>query len=250
MRRCSSRVGRPALAAAFAIGCATSPPAPEVPSWHRGNEGLRVEDSERALWDEAREAVAEIEADDDFVANTTFDAYLAQVLGSLALELDDRAPKLRARVVKGARRGAAALPNGVILLSSSLLADLANEAELAAVLGHEAAHVVLRHSLVANRYAGVTHVDVTDISQDQADEIKGKLSEHGLTISGLGYYPNALVADHEEAHHAALRLATVWRDAGKFQQAADLIVPIHDWFTEGFDTPDLKDAKALLDELD
>lgn len=49
------------------------------------------------------------------------------------------------------------------------------------------------------RYAGVTHVDVTDITQDQADEIKGKVSDRGLSISGLGYYPNPLVADHEEA---------------------------------------------------
>ena len=49
------------------------------------------------------------------------------------------------------------------------------------------------------RYAGVTHIDVTDLSQDQADEIKGKVSERGLTISGLGYYPNALVRDHAEA---------------------------------------------------
>ena len=49
------------------------------------------------------------------------------------------------------------------------------------------------------RYAGVTHVDVTDITQDQADEIKGKVTERGLTISGLGYYPNPLVADHAEA---------------------------------------------------
>lgn len=49
------------------------------------------------------------------------------------------------------------------------------------------------------RYAGVTHVDVTDLSQDKADEIKGKVTERGLTISGLGYYPNPLVADPSEA---------------------------------------------------
>lgn len=49
------------------------------------------------------------------------------------------------------------------------------------------------------RYAGVTHIDVTDLTQDEADLIKGKVSEHGLSISGLGYYPNPLVADREEA---------------------------------------------------
>ncbi len=48
------------------------------------------------------------------------------------------------------------------------------------------------------RYAGVTHVDVTDLSQTQADEIVGKLAEKNVEISSLGYYPNPLVADMEE----------------------------------------------------
>jgi class 3 adenylate cyclase/predicted ATPase len=48
---------------------------------------------------------------------------------------------------------------------------------------------------------------------------------------------------------AATSLARLWRDQGKRQQARDLLAPIYDWFTEGFDTLDLKEAKALLDEL-
>ena len=40
-----------------------------------------------------------------------------------------------------------------------------------------------------------------------------------------------------------------WGDQGKSQQAIDLLAPVYGWFTEGFDTPDLKDAKAVLDEL-
>ena len=48
---------------------------------------------------------------------------------------------------------------------------------------------------------------------------------------------------------AATSLARLWRDQGERQQAQDLLAPIYDWFTEGFDTPDLKDAKALLDKL-
>ena len=39
------------------------------------------------------------------------------------------------------------------------------------------------------------------------------------------------------------------RNQGKFVQARDLLAPIYGWFTEGFDTPVLQDAKALLDEL-
>jgi predicted ATPase len=40
-----------------------------------------------------------------------------------------------------------------------------------------------------------------------------------------------------------------WRDQGKRDQARDLLAPVYGWFTEGFDTLDLKQAKALLDEL-
>ena len=48
---------------------------------------------------------------------------------------------------------------------------------------------------------------------------------------------------------AATSLARLWRDQGQRAQARDLLAPVYGWFTEGFDTADLKDAKALLDEL-
>jgi predicted ATPase len=48
---------------------------------------------------------------------------------------------------------------------------------------------------------------------------------------------------------AALDLARLWRDQGKCTEARDLLAPIYGWFTEGFDTPVLQDAKALLDQL-
>jgi class 3 adenylate cyclase/predicted ATPase len=48
---------------------------------------------------------------------------------------------------------------------------------------------------------------------------------------------------------AATTLARLWRDQGKRSEARDLLAPIYGWFTEGFDTPVLQDAKALLDEL-
>jgi hypothetical protein len=44
-------------------------------------------------------------------------------------------------------------------------------------------------------------------------------------------------------------IARQWRDQGKCAQAHDLFAPIYGWFTEGFDTTDLKDARALLEEL-
>jgi predicted ATPase len=48
---------------------------------------------------------------------------------------------------------------------------------------------------------------------------------------------------------AATSLARLWRDQGKRTETRDLLAPIYGWFTEGFDTPVLQDAKALLDEL-
>jgi predicted ATPase len=48
---------------------------------------------------------------------------------------------------------------------------------------------------------------------------------------------------------AAMSMARLWRDQGKRQQAHDLLAPVYGWFTEGFDTLDLKEAKAVLDEL-
>ncbi len=48
---------------------------------------------------------------------------------------------------------------------------------------------------------------------------------------------------------AAMSMARLWRDQGKRQQARDLLAPLYGWFTEGFETLDLKEAKALLDEL-
>ena len=47
----------------------------------------------------------------------------------------------------------------------------------------------------------------------------------------------------------AMSLARLWRDQGRGREAYELLAPVYGWFTEGFGTRDLKDAKALLDEL-
>jgi predicted ATPase len=68
------------------------------------------------------------------------------------------------------------------------------------------------------------------------------------------YFERALaVARAQQAKswelRASMSLARLWRDQGKVQQARELLAPVYQWFTEGFDTRDLKEAKALLDEL-
>jgi hypothetical protein len=68
-----------------------------------------------------------------------------------------------------------------------------------------------------------------------------------------GFERALAVANEQQARsfelRAAMGLARLWRDQGKRGEARDLLAPIYGWFTEGFDTPDLKDAKALLDEI-
>jgi predicted ATPase len=68
------------------------------------------------------------------------------------------------------------------------------------------------------------------------------------------YFESALaVARKQQAKSWELRAATsmaqLWREQGKPQQARELLAPVYGWFTEGFDTLDLKEAKALLDKL-
>jgi predicted ATPase len=67
------------------------------------------------------------------------------------------------------------------------------------------------------------------------------------------YHQAVAVAKRQSAKPFELRastsLARLWRDQGKRNEARDLLAPICGWFTEGFDTPDLKEAKVLLEQL-
>ncbi len=68
------------------------------------------------------------------------------------------------------------------------------------------------------------------------------------------YFHKALeVARQQQAKswelRAATSLARLWQQQGKVAEARELLAPVYNWFTEGFDTVDLQDAKALLSEL-
>ncbi len=68
-------------------------------------------------------------------------------------------------------------------------------------------------SKAERRYAGVTHVDVTTFNRGQADEVRGILDEAGVELSGLGYYPNPLSPDRDEAQKCIKHLQKVIRAA-------------------------------------
>jgi len=84
---------------------------------------------------------------------------------------------------------------------------------------------------------------------------KGQLLlQQGHTEAAEELYRKALsFAREQEAKlwelRAAVSLARLCRDQGRHAEAHDLLAPVYGWFTEGFDTPDLKNVKALLDAL-
>ncbi len=93
--------------------------------------------------------------------------------------------------------------------------------------------------------------------------LKGELTLQESKVTGHrsqaqeeaeAYFHKAIaIAQKQQAKswelRAATSLARLWQQQGKMAEARELLAPIYDWFTEGFDTADLKDAKALLDHL-
>ena len=100
-------------------------------------------------------------------------------------------------------------------------------------------------------------IEATDERDSEAEllhRVPGDLRNAKGDQSGAEWhYRQAIaIAERQSAKLFQLRastsLARLWRDQGKCVEARDLLGPIYNWFTEGFDAPDLKDAKALLDE--
>ena len=99
--------------------------------------------------------------------------------------------------------------------------------------------------------------DATDFYEAELYRLKGELllaqSDNGLQLcEAEGSFQQALdVARHQQAKslelRAAISLGRLWHQQGKHSDAHELLAPIYNWFTEGFDTVDLQEAKALLD---
>jgi predicted ATPase len=80
------------------------------------------------------------------------------------------------------------------------------------------------------------------------------LSANQDVAKAEAYFERALAVSRKQQAkswelRAAMSLARLWRSQGKVQQARELLAPVYGWFTEGFDTRDLKEARALLKEL-
>jgi predicted ATPase len=100
-------------------------------------------------------------------------------------------------------------------------------------------------------------VDTTDERESEAELLRVR----GYLLRAIGDQPAAersfhqavAVAERQSAKLLELRastgLARLWRKQGKHADAHSVLAAVYNWFTEGFDTPVMKDAKALLDEL-
>jgi predicted ATPase len=85
-------------------------------------------------------------------------------------------------------------------------------------------------------------------------QVRDQGPESGAQSQAEKCFQKALdIARHQEAKsfelRAAMSLSRLWQQQGKRDEARELLAEIYGWFTEGFDTADLKDAKALLEEL-
>jgi predicted ATPase len=74
------------------------------------------------------------------------------------------------------------------------------------------------------------------------------------TAKAEAYFKRALAVAHAQRAkswelRAAMSMGRLWRGQGKRREGRDLLTPVYNWFTEGFDTIDLKEAKTLLDTL-
>ena len=105
----------------------------------------------------------------------------------------------------------------------------------------------------------ITAIEITDERWFEAEvfRIAGEIALMSLkpdATNAQAYFERSLtVARQQQAKswelRAAMSMARLWRDQGKQGEARDLLAPVYGWFTEGFDTRDLKEAKALLDML-
>ena len=131
-------------------------------------------------------------------------------------------------------------------LCAVLLAEIEDE------LGHiEHALAVLDDALADAERTGQHHFDA-ELHRQRGTLLLRK-TPNDATVAEAAFMRAIEVARSQQTRTFELRAATsmarLWRDEGKSQQARELLAPIYGWFTEGFDTRDLKEAKVLLEEL-
>ena len=153
--------------------------------------------------------------------------------------------------------GLGQIQQGIVMLRATgaeiyLPYFLAQQAEVQGIVGHPEDGLPLLSEAVAQ-------IDKTEERWWEAEvhRLTGALllqqSPDNIDEAETAFQRSLEVSRRQHAKSLELRaaasLARLWQEQGKQQQAHELLAPVYDWFTEGFDTADLKDAKSLLEEL-
>jgi beta-barrel assembly-enhancing protease len=181
-----------ALPALLACVGAPAPLPPVLPGWHEaGAAESAIDEDERALWKRSEELHEEIRKEELALEDAPLATYLTGVLEALLPRLPEAAPKPSVYVVRETNRQGGTSPNGTIVVSAGILAALENEAQLAALLGHELAHFLARHSLIEKRYEKLSTSTVERMNLARAQEDAADLL--GLELMhGAGYDPREI----------------------------------------------------------
>jgi class 3 adenylate cyclase/predicted ATPase len=151
---------------------------------------------------------------------------------------------------KGMRNGMALFHEQGIRFPLPLCAVLL--AEIEDELGRvDHALAILHEALADAERTGQHHFDAE--LHRQSGALLVRKTPNDVTAAEAAFMRAIEVARSQQTRMFELRAATgmarLWRDQGKPQQARELLAPVYGWFTEGFDTRDLKEARALLEEL-
>jgi len=168
-----------------------------------------VDDDERGLWQSCEELEKELSASSLLVGDPRLTAYITAVLAHL---LPDRSADIRVYVVHDPEFNASMTPNGMMIVYTGLLARMRNEAQLAAVLGHECGHYLRRHTVQSWRNfktktgvaAFLSAVGVPGVAINQtlllslssySRALESEADAYGLELLTAGGYPPRAAAE-------------------------------------------------------
>lgn len=149
--------------------CATSSPVPPIPSWNDGGgTPMVIDHDERRLWEQSKEVREQLAEQDLLVHDQALNAYLTTVLnGLMVAPLPEQVPNPVVYVTRSPARIGASFADGGIVVTVGMLAAIQNEAQLAALLGHELGHFTARHKFMESRFAATNRsmVDRMELSR-------------------------------------------------------------------------------------
>jgi len=182
-----------AVAALLAAACAAVPRVPPTPGWDQlRDDEVVVDELERTMWERSVQSLAPLRP--LLIADPRLDTYVQRVLTRITPgPLPTGAPTPAVHIIRASDRFAAALPNGAILVTTSYLAALDNEAQLAGLLGHEVAHFLGRHAFIERRYAATSSSTVLRMRLSRKHEDAADAAALAL-VRRAGYDPREVVA--------------------------------------------------------